>query len=147
MADVQQFRGRKYLKTAIEGMDTLERRLKRMHADVRGAHLREAAAAGAELVRDVASQLAPVSAYGSHGREPGFLAENIDTAVQFTRNQDKADIHVGMKSAAFYGWFQETGTQHMPAQPFLRPALDATKEDVVEIVREMLELRVLGAIR
>lgn len=138
-------RGR-YKRSGIEGMKTLEKRLKRMTQDVRGSHLREAAAAGAEIVRDVAEQLAPVSETGSRGHEPGFLAENVEAEVQFTRNQDIARIHVGIHKDAFYGWFQETGTQFQPAQPFLRPALDATKEDVVEEIRDHLARRILGGL-
>lgn len=143
MAD---FTGRKFLKTSLDGTEDLEAAIKRMSEDVQGEALRDAAAAGAEITRTVASQLAPRSMDGSHGNAPGFLAENIEAEVQWTRTQDKAQIHVGMHKDAWYGRLVETGTQFAPAQPFLRPALDGTKDDVVDEIRDHLRARILRAI-
>jgi HK97 gp10 family phage protein len=134
---------RKRTVTDLEGVDDLAAAIKRLSEDVQGEHLRGAAAAGAEITRDVASQLAPVSADGSHGHAPGFLAAHIEAEVKFTRTQDKAEVHVGMHKDAWYGRLQETGTQFQPAQPFLRPALDATKDDVVAEIRDQLRARIL----
>ena len=137
---------RKRTVTRLEGLDDLERAIKRLSVDVQGRVLREATAAGAEITRSVASQLAPVSADGSHGHAPGFLSQNIEAEVKFTRTQDKAEIHVGMHKDAWYGRFQETGTQFQPAQPFLRPALDATKDDVVDEIRDHLRASILDGL-
>ena len=137
-------RSRKRTVTRLEGLDNLEAKLKRLSEDMQGVHLRSAVKAGAEITRSVASQLAPVSADGSNGRPPGFLAANIEAEVQFTRTQDKALVHVGMNKAAWYGQLQETGTQFAAAQPFMRPALDATKDDVVDEIRDHLAA-LLGA--
>lgn len=142
----RQFRGRKFLKTELEGVDDLEAAIKRLSEDTQGRVLRDATEAGAEIPRSVASQLAPRSTEGSHGREPGFLAENILAEVQFTRTQDTARVHVGMHADAWYGRFQETGTQFQPAQPFLRPALDATKDDVVDVIRDHLAASILKSL-
>lgn len=137
-------RNRKRTVVDIDGVDDLQAKIQRLEIDTQGRYLREATAAGAELVRDVASQLAPRSEDGSHGREPGFLSRNIEAEVQWTRTQDKAEVHVGMHRDAWYGWLQETGTIHQPAQPFLRPALDNTKDDVIDEIRDVLAARVLG---
>lgn len=134
---------RKRNVTRLEGLDDLEKALKRLAVDTQGRHLREAAHAGAEVTRSVASQLAPRSVDGSHGREPGFLADHIEVEVQFTRTQDKALVHVGMHKDAFYGRFAEEGTQFSPAQPFMRPALDGTKDDVVDEIRDHLAALIL----
>lgn len=141
-----EFTGRKYLKTRLDGTEDLEAAIKRMTEDTQGEALREATADGAEITRSVASQLAPRSADGSHGRAPGFLAENIEAEVQFTRTQDKAQVHIGFHKDAWYGRLQETGTVYAAAQPFMRPALDATKDDVVNEVRDRLRARILRAI-
>ena len=138
---------RKRTVTALEGVEDLEAAIKRLEIDTQGRVLREATAAGAEITRSVASQLAPRSADGSHGHAPGFLAEHIEAEVQWTRTQDKAEIHVGMHKDAWYGRLQETGTQFAPAQPFLRPALDATKDDVVDEIRDHLHAAILSGIR
>ena len=137
---------RKRSRVDLEGVEDLERSLARLTEDVGGVHLRAAVLSGAEIVADVASQLAPRSEDGSHGHKPGFLADNIKAEQQFTRRQDKAEAHVGMDKEAWYGQLQETGTVHQPAQPFLRPALDETKDDVVDQVADELRARILRTV-
>jgi len=68
--------------------------------------------------------------------------------VQWTRTQDTAFIHVGATKEAFYGpQFQERGTVYHPAQPFLRPAIDETKGDVGDEIRDQLRARILRGTR
>lgn len=141
------FRGRRRLRTDLEGVDDLEAAIKRLEVDTQGRVLRNATEAGAEVTRSVASQLAPRSADGSHGHAPGFLAERIEIEVQFTRTQDRATVYIGMHKDAWYGRFQEEGTQFQPAQPFLRPALDATKDDVVDEIRDHLRAAILRGVK
>lgn len=140
-------RRRKFHKTSIEGMDDLERKLRRMTDDVMGEHLRAAVDQGAEIPREVASQLAPRSEDGSHGREPGFLSKNIVKERQWTRTQETARTHVGMTKDAWYGQLQESGTVYHPAQPFLRPAFDETKDSVRDEIAEVLRARILRTAR
>ena len=138
-------RRRKRNRVELDGADDMIAGLKRLTEDVGGEHLRDAVGAGAEIVRGVASQLAPRSQDGSHGRLPGFLADHIETERQWTRRQDTAQTNVGPSKEAWYGSLQEVGTIHQPAQPFLRPALDETKNDVVEEIADQLRARILGA--
>lgn len=134
--------------TRLEGMEDLEAAIRQVSEDIQGVALRNAVDGGAEIVRDVASQLAPQSASGSHGREPGFLSKNILKEKQWTRTQDTAVSFVGMeKEKAWYGRFAELGTTYQPAQPFLRPALDETKNDVVKEIAERLRREILAAVR
>lgn len=128
----------------LEGVENLQAALKRIPLEVGGEHLRAATAAGAEVVRKLASDLAPRSQDGSHGREAGFLSRNVRAEVQWTRRLDRADVFVGVSKDAYYGWFQETGTAYQSAQPFLRPAMDATKDDVIDEIRDVLAERILG---
>ena len=137
---------RKRAVARLDGVEDLQAALKRLGEDTQGRHLRDAAAAGAEITRSVASQLAPRSEDGAHGNPPGFLAEHIEAEVKWTRTQDKAEVHVGMHKDAWYGRLQETGTQFHPAQPFLRPALDETKGDVVDEIRDQLRGRILAGL-
>ena len=39
----------------------------------------------------------------------------------------------------FYWWWVEFGTKHSPAQPFLRPAFDTTKEQQLEAMRKRMK--------
>lgn len=139
-------RARKRQSVSLEGTEDLERAIKRLSEDVQGVHLRAAVEAGAEVTRNVASQLAPRSTLGSRGHSAGFLARNIRAERQFTRSQDTAVTDVGMTKEAWYGRFQETGTVYEPAQPFLRPALDETKNDVVDTIAEHLRNVILRGI-
>lgn len=132
---------------SLIGVDDLIGALKQMNEDVQGVHLRTAVESGAEIVRDVASQLAPRSRDGSWGHEAGFLSRNILKEQQWTRTQDTATTDVGMeKEEAWYGRFAELGTLYHPADPFLRPALDSTKADVIDEIADVLRARILGGI-
>lgn len=48
-------------------------------------------------------------------------------------------VFVGAGPEGFYGRYLEWGTQHMPAQPWLRPALDASFRPVVERFADTVE--------
>ncbi|ARL36741.1 HK97-gp10 family putative phage morphogenesis protein [Burkholderia pseudomallei] len=89
--------------------------------------LRRATVAGAKVIRDEARARAP--------KKTGKLRRNIVSAA--LRQKDApglatAGVRVRTKgkgdspSNAFYWRFIELGTQHMRAQPFARPAFDAS---------------------
>lgn len=126
----------------LEGVEDLQAAIKKLSENMQGEILRDAVMAGAEIVADTASQLAPRSADGSHGHEPGFLSKNIRAERVWTRTQDTADAHVGLDKEAWYGRLQETGTVFQPAQPFLRPAFDETKNSVVDEIAARLRARI-----
>jgi HK97 gp10 family phage protein len=75
-----------------------------------------------------AQRLAPVSPHGSDGRPPGYLRDQI----HYELGRDEQGLFVAIESPARnangdpYGLFNEVGTDDMAAQPYLRPALDAT---------------------
>ena len=117
----------------LEGGDELLRKLRLLEGAVRGAALKDAAQGGADIVRDRAAQLAP------RGRT-GKLAARMETEV-VRSEPDHAEVAIG--PTAFHGLFQELGTPHQPAQPFLRPALDGTEGAVVAKVGAKLRRRVL----
>lgn len=137
---------RKRFVTNLEGVEDLEAAIRELSEDVQGEALRAAVDAGAEIVRDVAGQLAPKSADGSHGHEPGWLADHIGKERQWTKTQDTATTHVGPTKEAWYGRFPELGTIYEPAQPFLRPAFDETKNDVIDEVAKQLRNRILRTV-
>lgn len=147
-------RGGKYAVTYLEGEQELYKALAGMVDDVLGENLRSAVEEGAEIVRETAAQLAPQSDEGhppskQHpgGLPPGHLSRSIVRRTLFTRRQSKAEVRVGMTADAYYGRFQELGTQYHPAQPFLRPALDHTKDEVVAEVRERLHASITSGLR
>ncbi|AFQ50444.1 HK97-gp10 family putative phage morphogenesis protein [Burkholderia cepacia] len=89
--------------------------------------LRRATVAGAKVIRDEARARAP--------KKTGRLRRNIVSAA--LRQKDAlglatAGVRVrtkgkgGSPTNAFHWRFVELGTQHMRAQPFVRPAFDAS---------------------
>ncbi|KVG77220.1 HK97-gp10 family putative phage morphogenesis protein [Burkholderia ubonensis] len=89
--------------------------------------LRRATVAGAKVIRDAARARAP--------KRSGKLRRNIVSAA--LRQKDApglatAGVRVRSKGKgdsptnAFYWRFVELGTQHMKAEPFMRPAFDAS---------------------
>ena len=97
--------------------------------------LKRAARAAAEPVIQRAGQLAP--------RRRGELAGSI-VAKRARIEEGRAVVDVGPDSDHFYGLFQEFGTGHHRAQPFLRPAVDETEHEAQAaaraVVREELGL-------
>lgn len=113
--------------------------------------LRHATVAGAKVIRDEARKRAP--------KKTGKLRRNIASAA--LRQKDApglatAGVRVRTKGKAdspnnaFYWRFDEFGTQHMKAQPFMRPAFDASIGEAEGAIRTELARaidRVLGGRR
>jgi HK97 gp10 family phage protein len=82
--------------------------------------------------RRLAPKLAHAIVYPSFHREPGWLAESIE-----------ADEVPGGGSAirvgAFWGIFQEYGTENMHPHPYLRPAAELHEVDLIRRTRTTLE--------
>lgn len=113
--------------------------------------LRQAAVAGAREIFDEAKTRAPVGARGYERKGtkiyPGFLRDHMLIAY------DK-DLSVAARIAsyivtwskdAFYGRFVEHGTSKMAADPFLRPAFDAKREDADRAIAEVIDRKVKEA--
>lgn len=81
---------------------------------------------------DDACAFAAEQARSKAPKKSGFLKENIDHEVK-ARGLTVTG-YVGVKHAAFYGYFHELGTSKMAAHPFLRPAV---LENADEIVRRV----------
>lgn len=69
-------------------------------------------------------------------KQTGKLTGAIDIAVEVTAKDQVITGWVGVRrgKGAFYAYFQEVGTSHHPAQPFLRPAVFNNARRIVEIV-------------
>lgn len=84
----------------------------------------------AEFAADQARARAP--------RRTGLIIRRIDIAVEVTARDQEITAWVGVRKggqpSAFYAYFQEVGTAHHPAQPFLRPAVFGNARRIVQIV-------------
>lgn len=109
------------VKMRFEGGAELAKAFEQLSARVSKRMLRESLEDAAEPMRRAMSSMAP--------REPGApdLADNIviSTArVKAVEGVQSAAVAIGPAKAFFYGFFQEFGTVHHSAQPFVRPAFD-----------------------
>lgn len=72
----------------------------------------------------VLAQIAETSAKSHAPVDTGNLRRSITHEVEVGRLYAEARIGTNVR----YAIFQELGTRHHPAQPFLRPALEAVRE-------------------
>jgi HK97 gp10 family phage protein len=109
----------------IRGMEELQRKLRKLGADV-SAEMGNALAAGAEIVKNDARMRVPV--------RTGNLRDSIDME-QVSSNE----IHVGPGKEGWYGQFIELGKKGYAAHPFMRPAIDERRSKVVKAVKDRLK--------
>lgn len=119
-------------RVALEGGAELQAALRSMDRAISGPVLLVAVAEGGKVLQGAMASLAP------HDPTTALdLRDNIGQEV-IRVSPRRAQTGVGPKKEVFYGTFQELGTSDMPAQPFMRPALDATRDDIVAAVGEKL---------
>lgn len=127
----------------VEGFKELAASLRAMPASVSKPIILDALKEGAEPMRVRMGQLAP--------REPGApdLAENIGISVANrigdvgggrweAKHDEEFAVAVGPTKGFFYGIFQEFGTVHHGAQPFMRPGFDSTVQTSLTIIGQRL---------
>jgi len=126
----------------IEGLDNLKRKLAEVPKAMRKRVPRNALAAGAREVRDVAKRNAPVLTLGTSlkapYRKPGTVKQAIRVRTsKADRRAGDVGVFVNVRPAKagqrgaknpndpFYWRFLEFGTKKMPARPFLQRATSA----------------------
>ena len=126
----------------IEGLDEFKRKLSEVPKAMRKRVLRNALAAGAREVRDVAKRNAPVLTLGTSlkapYRKPGTVKQAIRVRTsKADRRAGDVGVFVNVRPAKsgqrgaknpndpFYWRFLEFGTKKMPARPFLQRATSA----------------------
>jgi len=126
----------------VKGLDELKRKLADVPKALRKRVLRNALAAGAREVRDVAKRNAPVLTLGTSlkapYRKPGTVKQAIRVRTsKADRRAGDVGVFVNVRPAKagqrgaknpndpFYWRFLEFGTKKMPARPFLQRATSA----------------------
>lgn len=103
----------------------------------------EALKKAAEPIRSRAESLAPRSGESKRHLQDNIVIQAV-TRVGSTeggrweQKEGEAWVAVGPKKAFFYGIFQEYGTVHHRAQPFMRPAFDGGGPAALPILGEEL---------
>lgn len=101
----------------IEGLKELERKLNKLSSAAKNDAKQEALHAGSVLIHGQATLNAPV--------DTGYLRSSIDFEV----GSEDADIF----ATADYAAKLEYGGSGQAAQPYLRPALDSNRSNLIKI--------------
>lgn len=148
----------------VEGADELARALRKLSDEVREGVLSGALAPAALPVLRAAQAYAPKGApedhfaatdrlVGSGGKDtkpPRSLAESLE--IRWGKSDaDHADVMIGsfgrsgegrgsepLGPSSYQHGFVELGTAHSKAHPYLRPALDSTKDQVIAKISHWL---------
>lgn len=131
------------IRSTLEGVDDLEKKLRRLPDAIRGKKLERAAGEGADVLVDFMQALAPRGDDGPpHAFQ--FIAANLNREAG---RPEQVQFDVGPAGAGFYLTFHETGTLYMAPSPFMRPALEAGESAVIDAVRDRLRREVLMMVR
>lgn len=120
----------------VDGFEALNKALRSVGNRTGGLVLEKAAEAGAKFIVDEAKRLAP--------KKSGALASGI-TAQVGRMQVGRVQINISYNKRQWYGKLVELGhalkrkrggktVGHVPAKPFLRPALDAKAEAAKDAV-------------
>jgi len=139
------------MSASLHGAADLRKRLSELPQAVSTKVQRQALLTGAEPLRAAAAALAPRDEQSSGPH----LADNIVIGVQSRRKLGQSGLSASEMDLAgegtivevgpalqpsnhFYGRFQEFGTIHRAAQPFMRPAFDAQGRTSLRLVMASL---------
>lgn len=118
----------KKVKVSVEGGDKLVRELKAME-DKAGDVLMKGAKAGGKIALDDARRNCPV--------DTGALKASLDLS-EMKSTKTKATIKVDYDKSLRYGTHVELGARGIPANPFLRNAVDKNineiNEEIVDVI-------------
>ncbi|WEA47285.1 HK97-gp10 family putative phage morphogenesis protein [Priestia aryabhattai] len=116
----------------MEGMEELQRKLE--HLATLGQRIQEKALKeGAAILRAEIERRAPKSTYNKEHLVEHIIVSKIVNGV----------IQIGYDKDFFYAKYLEWGTIHMKAQPFIEPAYLAVKDEIQQVMADVIrnELR------
>ena len=130
------------MKVRVKGMEESSAQLNMMPREISGAHLREVALEGAEVIRAEAEKNA------RERKVTGTLAGDIHTEIAKESVGSRVVVHIGPGKKGWYGRLVEMGHAivrgtrkadrkvigHVPPHPWLRPALDTKKREAQEVM-------------
>jgi HK97 gp10 family phage protein len=113
------------IKVTITGLDQLEQRLRNESKLMAKRLLRRAEKDAAKIWVEAISERAPA--------KTGYLKTHIVMSSVAKGGIDGGiQVMVGGDKKAFYGIFAEFGTRYQKATPFMRPAFEQTKQQVLD---------------
>ena len=126
----------------IEGGKELDAALKKLGIDLERKIAKSGARAGANIVAKAAREKAPQDS-GTLKRSIKVVARSKrvgDAVVSVVTRSGKKWNSKGMN--AWYAGKVEFGTEHTPARPFMRPALDENGERIIKAMSAKIQERI-----
>ena len=137
------------LTIRTKGFEEIKQRLNMMPREVAGEHLREVAMEGAEVIRQEAIENA------LKHKKTGTLANDIHAEIAKESLGSRVIVHIGPGKKGWYGRLVELGhaivrgrrkaekkvVGHAPPHPWLRPALDAKRQEALKLMADEFRRR------
>ena len=114
----------------IEGLTELLEKFDALDSKAAKGALRKALRAGGAVFKQAIIQRTPV--------KTGQLRDDIIAATSIDASERTGTSSAGPTRHSFYGEFEEFGTSHQPAKPFMRPAFDSAGEDALNAFVEVM---------
>ena len=140
----------------LEGFAELAAAMRELGQRAAKNALRRAVSSGAVLVRNEARANAPVDTgemkkdiqvKREKDQRDGPLSAKYSVFVRSGKKSRLAGSGRNVDKDSFYWKFIEYGTSKMAAQPFMRPAFEAKKEDAVQAIGKVLDEAIQKAAR
>lgn len=125
------------LTATVQGIDDAIEAMLDLKKDLGVEALTAAAVAGGEVVRERASELAPRSKGSGNHPKGGHAADHLLVVPRPGAGEGRA--RVGPDKDGWYLQFAEFGTRNKAARPFLRPALDETRDETRQAMIDALK--------
>lgn len=136
----------KSVDSQLQGFKQLSKKLRALGPSVGGKFLRQSVSSAMNPAMRKARAKAPRGTrehrtYKGRLVAPGFLSRNIKKNSFKSRDGRFATASIRVKQEAFYGnRFVEFGTQYQQPQPWLGPAFDESREEMLtNIEKELLK--------
>jgi HK97 gp10 family phage protein len=138
------------IKVNIEGLKGVEDALAQAGPKLAKRAMRKCLNAGADALVAAAKAKAPILKEGTPQRRPGELRDSIVKKVKLSPKEEAGIVVIGpeykkadgQQSPGLYGMFVEFGSEHGPAQPYLRPGFDEANKPALDAFTNVMRTAV-----
>lgn len=124
----------------VIGLDELVEAFNQMQPQMVKKSLHDALDLGGTVLQTALAVAAPrYEGDAEHPTHPaGQLEADIRRVVKMKPAEGQGIVAVGPSNHSFYGRFDEFGTSHQAAHPWVRPSFDSSYEEAIAVFDEVL---------